>query len=97
MALNIDPKFEGKLTCAFKNGIRNWVNFHQSTFESLKIGIIWWNPFIQIRKFMILKSIIYGSFVSWQWRMYKMWRGTDLSVQNWLKEFDKFWSEYLKT
>ena len=39
MALNIDAKFEGELTCAFKNDMRNLANFHQSTFESLKIGI----------------------------------------------------------
>ena len=38
MALKIDAKFEGKLTCAFKNDMRNFANFHQSTFESLKIG-----------------------------------------------------------
>ena len=40
MALNIDAKFEGKLTCAFKNDMRNLANFHQSTFESLKIGTL---------------------------------------------------------
>ena len=38
MALNIDATFEGKLTCAFKNDMRNLANFHQSMFESLKIG-----------------------------------------------------------
>ena len=27
MALNIDAKFEGKLTCAFKNDKRNLANF----------------------------------------------------------------------
>ena len=27
---------------------------------------------------------------------YKIWRGIDLSFQNWHKEFDKFWSEHLK-
>ena len=37
MALNIDAKFEGKLTCAFKNDMRNLANFHQSMFDSLKI------------------------------------------------------------
>ena len=37
MALNIDTTFEGKLTCAFKNDMRNYSNFHQSKFESLKI------------------------------------------------------------
>ena len=38
MALKIDTKFEGKLTCASKNDMRNLANFHQSMFESLKIG-----------------------------------------------------------
>ena len=28
MALNIDATFEGKLTCAFKNDMRNLANFH---------------------------------------------------------------------
>ena len=37
MALNIDVKFEGKLTSAFKNDMRNLAKFYQSTFESLKI------------------------------------------------------------
>ena len=37
MGLNIDATFEGKLTCAFENN-RNLANFHQSKFESLKIG-----------------------------------------------------------
>ena len=38
MVLNIGVKFERKLTCAFKNDMKNLANFHQSRFESLKIG-----------------------------------------------------------
>ena len=34
MALNTDAKFEGKITFAFKNNMKNLANFHQSTFES---------------------------------------------------------------
>ena len=34
MALKIDAKFEGKRTCAYKNDMRNLVNFHQSTQKS---------------------------------------------------------------
>ena len=37
MALNLDAKLEGKLTCAFEIDMRNLGNFHQSMFESLKI------------------------------------------------------------
>ena len=40
MALNIDLTFEGKLTCAFKNDMRNSAIFHQSMFGSLKIGTL---------------------------------------------------------
>ena len=40
MALNVDAAFEGKLTCAFKNEMRNLANFHQSTSGSLKIGTL---------------------------------------------------------
>ena len=29
MSLNIDTKFEGKLTCAFKNDMKNLANFHR--------------------------------------------------------------------
>ena len=29
MALKIDAKFEGKLTCAFKNDMRNLASFHR--------------------------------------------------------------------
>ena len=54
MALNIDVKFEGKMTCAFKNDMRNLANFYQRTFESLKIWILL-GPFIQSRKCMSLK------------------------------------------
>ena len=42
MALKIDVKFEGKLTRASKNDIKNFANFHQSTFESLKSWTFIW-------------------------------------------------------
>ena len=38
VALNTDAKFEAKITCAFKNDMRNLVNIHLTTFENLKIG-----------------------------------------------------------
>ena len=37
MALRIDVEFEGKLTCAFKNVMRNLTNFHRA----LKTGKKW--------------------------------------------------------
>ena len=40
MELNIAAKFEEKMTCAFKNDMRNLAHFHQSMFGSLKIGTL---------------------------------------------------------
>ena len=40
MALNTDANSEGKMTCVFKNDMRNLADFHESTFESLKIGTL---------------------------------------------------------
>ena len=38
MVQNIDAKFKGKMTCAFKIDMKNLANFHQNTFENLKTG-----------------------------------------------------------
>ena len=35
MVLNINAKFVGKLTCVFKNDMRNLANIHQSMFEKV--------------------------------------------------------------
>ena len=40
MELNIDAKFEEKMTCAFKNDMSNLAHFQQSMFGSLKIGTL---------------------------------------------------------
>ena len=37
MTLNSDAKFEETLTCGFKNDMKNWVNFNQSTQKSEKL------------------------------------------------------------
>ena len=39
MAQDIDAAFEGKLTCAFKNDMRNSTNFHLSTQKSQKFAL----------------------------------------------------------
>ena len=40
MVLNIDATFEGKLTCAFKNDMRDLANFQQNMFKTLKVGTL---------------------------------------------------------
>ena len=39
MAFKIDTKFEGKLTCASKNDMRNLTNFDPSTQKSQKFAL----------------------------------------------------------
>ena len=62
MALKIDATFEGKLTSTFKNDMRNLANFHQTMFESLKIGILM-GSFYPKQKIYELK-IYRGNFLS---------------------------------
>ena len=40
MAQNTDAKYEGKMTCAFKNDRRKLANFYQSMLGSPKIGTL---------------------------------------------------------
>ena len=60
MALNIDATFEGKLTCVFKNDMRNLANFHQSMFEGLKIGTLMGslNPKQKIYELKIYRGVL---------------------------------------
>ena len=39
MVLKIDAKFEGKLTCAFKNEMKNLANFHRLKNNDLVLEI----------------------------------------------------------
>ena len=59
MVLNIDAKFEGKRTCAFKNDMRNLVNFYQIKFESPKIGTLMGSfyPKQKINKLKICRGV----------------------------------------
>ena len=54
IALQIDAKFERKMTCTFENDMKNLANFHQSTFENLKFGTFI-GSFYPSRKCMSLK------------------------------------------
>ena len=53
MALKTDTKFEGKLTFASKNDIRNFEIFHQHS-KVWKVGLLL-GPFIKNRKCMSLQ------------------------------------------
>ena len=60
-----------------------------------KLGL-WWNPFIQSRKYMSLKLteelcvMIMKNDAKFEEEL------TDMSFQNWHEEFEEFWNEYSK-
>ena len=94
MALNTDAKFERKLICAFKNDMRNSANFHQSTFESLKIGTSMGSFYPKWKMYVL--EIYRGVMCHENKEWFEIWRGVDLSVQNWQEKFDKLWPEHSK-
>ena len=51
---------------------------------------LWWDPFIQSRRWMSLK------FTEWRMKNDAVWRGFDLSFQFWHEKFDKFWTVHWK-
>ena len=94
MKLERDTKLGEESTCRFKIDIRNLTNFDLSTWKSQKIFTLmgsFWAKYIlfELKKY---RGVIFHETEEG----YKIWRGIDLSFQNWHKEFDKFWPEHLK-
>ena len=66
MTLKGDAKFKGKLTCGFKNDIRNLINFHVSSWKSENLHLDW---IILSKGYKDLDEKIQKSYVSWHWRV----------------------------
>ena len=93
ITLKNDAKFEGELTCALLNDMRNLVNF-DSTLKILKICTImgsFWAKYIMfgLKKY---RGVMVDGFADW----YKIWRKNDLCFQKWHEELEKFSPEHLK-
>ena len=94
MTLESDAKFEEKLTCGVETDIKNLAKFHQSTIESLKIETLMGSicPKYTICALKIYSGVMCHDNEEWC----EIWRGTDLSIQNWHEKFDEFWPEHSK-
>ena len=80
MPLNIDAKFEGKLTFAFKNDMKNLGNFHQSTWKSQNLDF----DGILLSKVEMYELKIYrGVICHGNEKRCKTGRGIGVSFQNW--------------
>ena len=67
MALKIDIKFERKLTCASKNEMQNFSNFHQSVIRKSEKLNFYWVFLSKIEN--VWAYNLQKSYVSWKWRM----------------------------
>ena len=68
--------------------------FSSETLESEKIGIFmgYFCSKSKIHELQNYRGVISNDTEEW----WKIWRGIDLSFQNWHKEFDEFWLENSK-
>ena len=79
------------MACGLENDCRNLTNFHQNTWKCQN----WYG--ILLSKVEHAWATTYRGVISndtEEW--WKIWRGSDLSFQNWHKEFDEFWLENFK-
>ena len=71
MELNIDGKFEGKMTFAFKNTMRNLGNFHQSTWKSQNLDF---DGILLSKVENVWAYNLQGTYLSWQRKKVQNWK-----------------------
>ena len=91
MTMKDYAKFEEELTCHFKVDMRNLTNFDSSISKIFILMGSFWAKYI-LFELKNYRGVIFHKTEE----KYKIWRGIDLSFQNWHKEFNKFWPEQSK-
>ena len=86
MKLKTDTKFGEESTCRFKISIRNLTKLTRA-LKSLKD--FHFNGLLMSKLCIVLAKKYRGVILHETEGGYKIWRGIDLSFQNWHKEFDK--------
>ena len=75
-----DAKCEEKLYCGLKSGISNLVNFHASSRKSVNLLFDW---ILLSKAYKELDEKVQKGYVSYHWRVCKVWRKTDSWFQKW--------------
>ena len=93
MALKSNAKFDEKWLVIWKMTSRIWQIFG-GTLESVNVGTFMGSfcSKYNMHELKCYREVMCSDTEEW----WKIWRGIDLSFQNWHKEFDKFWLEHLK-
>ena len=68
--------------CGFKNGMRNWVNFHSSTQKSEKF---YFDALLLSKAYKLLNGKVQKSYLSWHWRAMQSLK------KNWLLVLKMTW------
>ena len=77
----------------FEKRLEKFGKFSPEHFKVSKLGL-WWDPFVQSRKCMALKFA--EELCVMTMKNAKIWRGIDLSFQNWHEKLNEFWLEHSK-
>ena len=93
MKLKRDTKFGEESICPFKwhkEFDKFWSKHSKVSKRFTLMGSFWAKyRLFELKKY---RGVIFHETE----KGYKIWRGIDLSFQNWHEEFDKFWSEHSK-
>ena len=93
MALKSNAKIDEKWLVVWKMTSRIWEIF-SGTLESVNVGTFMGSfcSSYNMHELKRYREVICNDTEEW----WKIWRGIDLSFQNWHKEYDEFWLEHLK-
>ena len=77
MTLKSDAKFKGQLTCGFKHGMMNFMNFHPTSQKSKNLSLMgYFCPKYMKFELQKYRGVIFHDTEQW----YKIWIKSDLVV-----------------
>ena len=101
-------KYRGVIFHKTKEGCKIWRVIDLSFQNWQKEFDKFWPEHLKVSKIFTLMGFLWAMYILFKLRKYrgvifhkteegyKIWRGIDLSFQNWSKQFDKFWPERSK-
>ena len=88
MTMKNDAKLEEKLTFRFKIDMGNWLILTRAlkSLKNFNFNVL------LLSKLYRYRGVIFHETEEW----YKIWRGIDMSFENWPEDFEKVWPEHSK-
>ena len=83
MTLKGDAIFKEKLTGGLKNDIMNFVNFHVNSRKSESLNFL---GLLLSVAYKVSTKKVQKSYLSWHWRVIKLWRKTNFLFEKWQRE-----------